>query len=141
MSGKVIVKFTKPWRGYSPGEVAGFEESVAESLVGGGVATGYSSASAAASVSNPTSDKRPKAAEKKSASRAASSKAPVVEPQASAVDPLSLEQLSGSLDPAGGPAGGELTVGGESEAGDPVTGTGAEGEAGSADEDDDDGKP
>ena len=143
MSEKVIVKFTKPWRGYSPGEVAGFEESVAETLVGAGVATGYSSGSAAATVSSPLSERRPKAADKKSASRAGASKAPVVEPQTPAVDPLSLELPSGSLNPAGASGGGELTEGGESEAGDPVTGTGAEGEGGSAEDegDDDDGKP
>lgn len=141
MSAKVIVKFSKPWRGYSPGEIAGFEESVAEALVGAGVATGYSPASAAASVSAVASEKRPKTAEKKSASRAGASKAAVVEPQAPAVDPLSLEQPSGSLDPAGASGGGELTEGGESEADDPASGAGAEGEGGSADDDDDDGKP
>ena len=143
MSGKVIVKFTKPWRGYSPGDVAGFEESVAESLVGAGVATGYSSGSAAATLSSPLSERRPKAADKKPASRAGASKAPVVEPQTPAVDPLSLELPSGSLDPAGASGGGELTEGGESEAGDPVTGTGAEGEGGSAEDegDNDEGKP
>ena len=141
MSEKVIVKFTKPWRGYSPGEVAGFEESVAEALVGGGVATGYSSASAAATVSSPLSERRPKAADKKSASRAGASKAPVAEPQAPAVDPLALELPSGSLDPADVSGGGELTEGGESEVDDSVTGTDADGAAGTADDDDDDGKP
>lgn len=142
MSGKVIVKFTKPWRGYSPGEVAGFEESVAESLVGGGVATGYSSGSAAATVSSPLSERRPKAADKKPASRAGATKAPVVEPQTPAVDQLSLEQPSGSLDPAGASGGGELTEGGESEVDDSVTGIDADGAAGTADDDDDDaGKP
>lgn len=142
MSEKVIVKFTKPWRGYSPGEVAGFEESVAESLVGGGVATGYSSGSAAATVSSPLSERRPKAADKKPASRAGATKAPVVEPQTPAADPLSLEQPSGSLDPAGASGGGELTEGGESEVDDSGTGTDADGAAGTADDDDDDdGKP
>lgn len=141
MSEKVIVKFTKPWRGYSPGEVAGFEESVAEALVGGGVATGYSPASAAALVSSPLSERRPKAADKKPASRSGASKAPVVEPQAPAVDQLSLEQPNGSLDQAGASGGGELTEGGESEADDPASGTDADGGAGSADDDDDDGKP
>ncbi|MFV2944244.1 hypothetical protein [Pseudomonas japonica] len=33
---KVIVTFTGAWRGYSKGEVAGFEKEVAESLVEGG---------------------------------------------------------------------------------------------------------
>lgn len=141
MSEKVIVKFTKPWRGYSPGEVAGFEESIAESLVGGGVATGYSSGSAAATVSSPLSERRPKAADKKPASRAGATKAPVVEPQTPAVDPLSLELPSGSLDPAGASGGDELTEGGESEVDDSDTGTDADGAAGTADDDDDDGKP
>lgn len=33
---KVIVVFTGSWRGYSKGEVAGFEENVAQSLIEGG---------------------------------------------------------------------------------------------------------
>ncbi|WP_095153961.1 hypothetical protein [Pseudomonas sp. Irchel 3E13] len=33
---KVIVVFTGSWRGYSKGEVAGFEEDVAQSLIDGG---------------------------------------------------------------------------------------------------------
>ncbi|MEE1922898.1 hypothetical protein V0R50_21160 [Pseudomonas sp. 148P] len=33
---KVIVVFTGSWRGYSRGEVAGFEEDVAQSLIDGG---------------------------------------------------------------------------------------------------------
>lgn len=33
---KVIVKFTGSWRGYSAGEVAGFTEDLAKSLVDGG---------------------------------------------------------------------------------------------------------
>lgn len=33
---KVIVAFTGSWRGYSKGEVAGFEEDVAQSLIEGG---------------------------------------------------------------------------------------------------------
>lgn len=32
---RVIVKFTGSWRGYSKGEVAGFEEDVAQSLIDG----------------------------------------------------------------------------------------------------------
>ncbi|HDS1679159.1 TPA: hypothetical protein QEM39_000636 [Pseudomonas putida] len=33
---KVIVVFTGSWRGYSKGEVAGFEKDVAQSLIDGG---------------------------------------------------------------------------------------------------------
>ncbi len=33
---RVIVKFTASWRGYSNGEIAGFEEDVANSLIDGG---------------------------------------------------------------------------------------------------------
>ncbi|HCV39178.1 MAG TPA: hypothetical protein DGQ94_10740 [Pseudomonas sp.] len=33
---KVIIKFTGSWRGYSAGEIAGFPEDVAQSLVEGG---------------------------------------------------------------------------------------------------------
>lgn len=33
-----ILKFTKPWRGYNNGEVAGFDAKTAEALVNGGVA-------------------------------------------------------------------------------------------------------
>ncbi|BBT38927.1 hypothetical protein [Pseudomonas putida] len=38
---KVIVEFTGSWRGYGKGEVAGFEEGVAQSLVDGGRAQLY----------------------------------------------------------------------------------------------------
>lgn len=35
---KVAVKFVKHWRGYNPGEIAGFEPSEAQLLHDGGVA-------------------------------------------------------------------------------------------------------
>lgn len=35
---KVAVTFKKPWRGYNKGEVAGFDEETAESLVDAGLA-------------------------------------------------------------------------------------------------------
>ncbi|MDU9391546.1 hypothetical protein [Pseudomonas sp. zfem002] len=38
---KVIVKFTGSWRGYSAGEVAGFSEEAAQSLIAGGRAEVY----------------------------------------------------------------------------------------------------
>ncbi len=34
----VIVRFVKPWQGYAPEELAGFEEEKATALVEGGVA-------------------------------------------------------------------------------------------------------
>ena len=106
MSEKVIVKFTKPWRGYSPGEVAGFEEGVAEALVGGGVASGYSPASAAASVSSPLSERRVKGADRKPAGRAGALKPSVAELQTSTVGPTTLELLQETLD-SGGVTGGD----------------------------------
>jgi hypothetical protein len=39
MSKKTIVDFIKPWRGYAPGEKAGFDEAQAEALRAAGVAT------------------------------------------------------------------------------------------------------
>lgn len=38
---QVIVEFTGSWRGYGKGEVAGFEEDLAQSLVDGGRAQLY----------------------------------------------------------------------------------------------------
>ncbi|WP_433884892.1 hypothetical protein [Pseudomonas vranovensis] len=38
---KVIITFTGSWRGYGKGEVAGFEEDVAQSLIDGGRAELY----------------------------------------------------------------------------------------------------
>lgn len=39
MSKPVSVTFAKAWRGYSKGEVAGFDKATAEALVEGGFAT------------------------------------------------------------------------------------------------------
>lgn len=139
MSEKVIVKFTKPWRGYSPGEIAGFDESVVEALVGGGVASHHVPASAAASTATPLTGKRPKAGDKNATSRAGASKAPVAEPQTPAVA-LTSALPDETLDPSGDPGGDENAVS-DPGAGDSEPGTGAEGEPGSADDDDDDGKP
>ena len=36
MSTTVSVRFTKPWRTYFPGDVAGFEKDIADALVGAG---------------------------------------------------------------------------------------------------------
>ncbi len=38
MTKRTIVKFTKPWNGYGPGEVAGFSDDKAQQLVDGGLA-------------------------------------------------------------------------------------------------------
>lgn len=38
MSKPTIVKFTKPWNGYAPDEIAGFSAEQAERLIKGGVA-------------------------------------------------------------------------------------------------------
>lgn len=141
MSEKVIVKFTKPWRGYSPGEVAGFEESVAEALVGGGVASGYSPASAAASVSSPLSDKRVRGTDRKPAGRAGASKPPAAELQTSTVGPTTLELSQETLDPGGVTGGDASGERGEGES-DQATGTGADVDTDPVDGDDDDeGKP
>lgn len=139
MSEKVIVKFTKPWRGYSPGEIAGFDESVVEALVGGGVASHHVPASAAASATTALPEKRPKAGDKKVTSRAGASKVPVAEPQTPAVA-LTSALPDETLDPSGDP-GVDENADGAPGAGDSEPGTGAEGEPGSTDDDDDDGKP
>lgn len=137
MSEKVIVKFTKPWRGYSPGEVAGFEESVAEALVGGGVASGYSSASAAASVSSPLSERRVKSADRKPGARAGASKPPAEGGLTSTVESTLLELSQETLDPAGVTGGDTSGERGES---DQPTGADVDTDLVGVD-DDDEGKP
>lgn len=64
MSTTVSVRFTKPWRTYFPGDVAGFEKDIADALVGGGVATAYSDKPVGAPV-----DKVPKPASNKTPAR------------------------------------------------------------------------
>lgn len=64
MSTTISVRFTKPWRPYFPGDVAGFEKDIAEALVGGGVATAYSDKPVGAPI-----DKAPKPASNKTAAR------------------------------------------------------------------------
>lgn len=139
MSEKVIVKFSKPWRGYSPGEIAGFDESVVEALVGGGVASHHVPASAAASATTSLPEKRPKVGDKKVTSRAGASKVPVAEPQTPAVA-LASALSDENLEPSGEPGGDENAVS-DPGAGDSEPGTGAQGEPGYADDDDDGGKP
>jgi hypothetical protein len=50
MSTTVAVRFTKAWRTYFPGDVAGFDKEIADALVGGGVASAYTGKPAAAQV-------------------------------------------------------------------------------------------
>ncbi|OUM34754.1 hypothetical protein B8W72_09835 [Pseudomonas putida] len=64
MSTTVSVRFTKPWRTYFPGDVAGFEKDIADALVGGGVATAYSDKPVGATI-----DKAPKPAGNKTPAR------------------------------------------------------------------------
>lgn len=59
---KVIVTFTGAWRGYSKGEVAGFEKEVAESLVEGGRAELYEGKKAGKAAGKPKSAAAPAAA-------------------------------------------------------------------------------
>lgn len=51
---KVIVTFTKPWRGYSPGEVAGFAAETASALTGAGFATAFAGEPAVVSARKPS---------------------------------------------------------------------------------------
>lgn len=64
MSTTVSVRFTKPWRTYFPGDVAGFDKDIAEALVGGGVATAYTDKPIGAQI-----DKAPKPASNKAPAR------------------------------------------------------------------------
>lgn len=48
MSKPVPVTFLKPWRGYSAGEVAGFDKDIADKLKDNGVAEAYQKGKAAA---------------------------------------------------------------------------------------------
>lgn len=146
MSEKVIVKFTKPWRGYSPGEVAGFEEGAVEALVGGGVASRYSPASAAASMNTPLSEKRPKGSDRKPAGRSGASKLPVSETPTSTITPASLvlsQESPGPLGVTGDGAAGE-NIDGEREFEEEDQAADASAEVNTAPDDDDtddEGKP
>ncbi|KAF1310957.1 hypothetical protein BLX42_11275 [Pseudomonas sp. SG-MS2] len=149
MSEKVIVKFTKPWRGYSPGEIAGFEEDAAGALVAGGVASRYSPASSAAPVTSPLVAGRAKSAGRKAGGQSGASKPPVAGAQSPDEEPTSVEGtqplspagVGGGADPHAGADVVPENVGGS----DPDQGNGNGDESdtppGVVDEDDDDGKP
>jgi hypothetical protein len=78
MSNKTIVRFTKAWRTYFVGDVAGFDKDTAESLIGGGVATSYSSITAAAAqvVKDPQATSQPKGGKDKPANKRGGSAKP-----------------------------------------------------------------
>ncbi|WP_346829431.1 hypothetical protein ABDX87_19970 [Pseudomonas abietaniphila] len=90
MSKKTIVRFTKAWRSYFVGDVAGFDKDTAEALIGGGVATSYSSmdAAAAQAIKEPQGASQPKAGKDKQASkRGGSAKPDSVTPSGSSLLP------------------------------------------------------
>ncbi|MCE0938166.1 hypothetical protein LU667_14355 [Pseudomonas kurunegalensis] len=140
MSTTVSVRFTKPWRTYFPGDVAGFEKDIADALVGGGVATAYSDKPVGAPIdkapkpsSNKTPAKRGGPAKVDSGSSGASSLVSAL-PAGSTVAPEPGLNNDG-LEEAG--AGG-----GEGEGGPESTGsTVVDGGGGEPEEDDDDEKP
>ncbi|URN86285.1 MAG: hypothetical protein NAG77_15635 [Pseudomonas protegens] len=57
----IIVLFIKAWRGYAPGEIAGFNEETAEGLIQGGFAEEYAGAEGRSPAANGKSSTRAKA--------------------------------------------------------------------------------
>ena len=86
MSNSVPVRFTKAWRTYFPGDVAGFDQETASTLIGGGVATAYAGTTAAAAFSAGPSSPAAKPGKKGSGKAAAGSKIEIVVP--TVTDPL-----------------------------------------------------
>jgi len=80
MSNSVPVRFTKAWRTYFPGDIAGFDHETASTLIGGGVATAYAGTTAAAAVSAGPSSPTAKPAKKNAGSRGAAAKNETVIP-------------------------------------------------------------
>jgi hypothetical protein len=100
MSKKTIVRFTKAWRSYFVGDVAGFDKHTAEALIGGGVATSYSSldASAALVVKDPQAASQPKGGKDKQANKRGGSAKPdpVTSPAGSLLPETSSMAASGT---------------------------------------------
>ncbi|BCT33875.1 hypothetical protein [Pseudomonas protegens] len=95
----IIVLFIKAWRGYAPGEIAGFNEETAEGLIQGGFAEEYAGA-----------EGRSPSASGKSSTRA---KAPTKS------KPQTKDKLEGAPDsPATGAESGTEGAGGADNAGD-----------------------
>lgn len=57
----IIVLFIKAWRGYAPGEIAGFNEETAEGLIQGGFAEEYADAELQSPAASGKSSARTKA--------------------------------------------------------------------------------
>jgi len=85
MSNSVPVRFTKAWRTYFPGDIAGFDQETAATLIGGGVATAYAGTTAAAVPAGP-SNPAARPAKKNAGSRGAAAKTETVIP--AVTDPL-----------------------------------------------------
>lgn len=129
MSDKVIVKFTKAWRSWFAGDVAGFDSATAEALVGGGVATSYSrDASAAPIGKGAQSASQPKGKEKPSGKRGGGSR-----PEQSLLSDT-LTSASGSTGPAAEP-GSDQDGSGGSDNDEGSDSDGATGENGGSDDD------
>jgi len=101
MSKKTIVRFTKAWRSYFIGDVAGFDKDTAEALIGGGVATSYSSLdpSAAQVVKDPQAASQPKGGKDKQANRRGGSSKP--DPVAQTAPSLLSESPTSPVDSSG----------------------------------------
>ncbi|QDY37601.1 MULTISPECIES: hypothetical protein [Pseudomonas] len=140
MSTTVTVRFTKPWRTYFPGDVAGFEKDIADALVGGGVATAYSDKPVGAPI-----DKAPKPATNKAPARRVGT-AKVDNGSSGAGSLVSALPAASMVAPEPGPDNDGLedadAGGGEGEDGPESTGsTVVDGSGGEPEEDDDDAKP
>ena len=140
MSTTVSVRFTKPWRTYFPGDVAGFEKDIADALVGGGVATAYSDKPVGAPI-----DKAPKPASNKTPARRGGP-AKVDNGSSGAGSLVSALAAGSTVAPEPGLDNDGLedadAGGGEGEDGPESTGsTVVDGSGGEPEEDDDDAKP
>jgi hypothetical protein len=123
---KRAVKFVQAWRGYSAGEIAGFDEKVAEQLVKGKVAEEYSAEGEKGSpTQTPAKAPAPRAP---ASSKRGNGKADAPAP---APAPADGGGPDGSADPAAGSADTTKTDGAEGGSADPAAATG-----GSADNDD-----
>jgi hypothetical protein len=144
MSNKTIVRFTKAWRSWFAGDVAGFDKDTAEALIGGGVATSYSSiAAAAAQISKEAPGvSQPKAGKDKQANKRGGAAKPdtVTQPGGSLLAGTSTSALDG----AGAGAGSDLNQddnGGSAEGDGSGSEGGANGAGGVDENDPDEEKP
>lgn len=142
MSNKTIVRFTKAWRSYFVGDVAGFDKDTAEALIGGGVATSYSSMDAAAAqvVKDPQAASQPKGGKDKQATKrgGAAKTDPATSPVSSLLPEASSIAASGT---GSGSNGDQDNTGNNAEATGSGSGSGADENGGAGDSDPDDEKP